>query len=295
MNLVIDGLNINYKVSGPKGRARTAIVLQGWGTELSVYDSVAAAISDRYRVVQLDLPGFGESDEPPEAWGVDDYCDFFCKFVRELKIKKAVLIGHSYGGRMIIKMAARSASAVGLPFEISKIMLIDSAGVMPKRTAVQNIKVKRYRAMRKLLTSEPIHALFPEVIDYWLGKQGSEDYKKASPIMKACLVKAVNEDLQQLMPEVKQETLLVWGEKDLDTPISDAHIMEKLMPNAALVLIEGAGHYSFLEQPALFRSIIRSYLDADKKTARKAADKKSAQKTGNKKSSSSKKSGGDKL
>ena len=260
MIMIIDGLKVNYEITGPKGRARTAVVLQGWGTELRMYDSVAQALNDRYRVVQLDLPGFGASDEPAEPWSVDDYSDFFCKFMKELKIKKAALIGHSYGGRMIIKMAVREK----LPFEISKIVLVDSAGVMPERSAAQDFKVKRYKAVKTFLTSAPIHAMFPEVIDYWLGKQGSEDYKKASPIMKACLVKAVNEDLQDIMPNVKQETLLVWGDMDLDTPISDAHIMEEKMPNAALVTIEGAGHYSFLEQPVLFRSIIRSFLEADK-------------------------------
>lgn len=279
MDIKIDELNINYKTSGPGGRAKVAVILQGWGTDMNMYDSVAAAISDKYRVVQLDLPGFGESDEPPEAWSVDDYCDFFCKFLEKIKVKKAVLIGHSYGGRMIIKMAARSADGT-LPFEISKIMLIDSAGVMPVRSAIQNLKVKRYKALRKFLTNERIHSLFPEVIDYWLSKQGSEDYKKASPVMKACLVKAVNEDLQDIMPSVKPETLLVWGTNDLDTPIEDAYAMESLMPNAALVRIEGAGHYSFLEQPVLFRSVIRSFLEADKPSRKRSSSKQSAKASG---------------
>ena len=259
MYLTIDGYKINYKMSGPEDAAHTAVVLQGWGTTADMYDSVAAAINDSYLVLQPDLPGFGLSDEPREAWSVDDYSDFFCKFLNELGIKNATLIGHSYGGRMIIKMAARSHDGT-LPFGIDKIVLIDSAGVMPKRSALQNFKVKRYKSLRRLLTSRPVHSMFPEVIDYWMSKQGSEDYKKASPIMKACLVKAVNEDLQDIMHKVDIETLLVWGTEDADTPISDANIMEDKMPGAALVSIEGAGHYSFLEQPALFRSIIRSYL-----------------------------------
>jgi len=265
MNINIDGYDINYKITTPKGRPKTAVILQGWGTDLDLYDSVAAAISDKYKVIQLDLPGFGASDEPSEAWSVDEYCDFFCKFMKELKVRKAALIGHSYGGRMIIKMAAREK----LPFDISKIVLVDSAGVMPERSAAMDFKVKRYKAMKRFLTSDLIHSLFPEVIDYWLSKQGSEDYKRASPVMKACLVKAVNEDLKDIMPDVKQETLLVWGTEDMDTPLSDAHTMEELMPNAALVEFEGAGHYSFLEQPVLFRSILRSFLEADKKPARK--------------------------
>ncbi|MBR0400673.1 MAG: alpha/beta hydrolase [Mogibacterium sp.] len=302
-NIVINGLNISYKITGPgadKGSdisngIRTAVILQGWGTSLDLYDSVAAAINDVYRVVQLDLPGFGDSDEPPEAWNVDAYADFLCVFMEKLGVRNAVLIGHSYGGRMIIKLAARAADHInaasgnatgdtaiadsdaendpadkGLPFKIDKIVLVDSAGVMPERSWQQKLKVKRFRALRKILTSAPVHALFPEVIDYWISKQGSEDYRNASPVMKKCLVMAVNEDLKHLFPYVQQETLLVWGDADTDTPISDAHIMEELMPDAGLAVIEGAGHYSFLEQPVLFRTIIRTYLGADEMSSQMA-------------------------
>jgi pimeloyl-ACP methyl ester carboxylesterase len=213
MNIKINDYEIAYKISGPEDAEKTAVILQGWGTEMGMYDSVAAAINDSYRVVQFDLPGFGASDEPREAWNVDAYADFFCDFMEALGIKKAVLLGHSYGGRVIIKLAARDS----IPFEIEKIVLVDSAGVMPERSASQKFKVKMYKIKRTFLTSKPVHSMFPEVIDYWMSKQGSEDYRNASPMMKKCLVMAVNEDLQHLMPEVKQEVLLVWGDLDMDT------------------------------------------------------------------------------
>lgn len=255
MKISIDGYDISYKISGPED-AETLVVLQGWGTEMGLYDSVAAAVSDKYRVIQFDLPGFGASDEPREPWNVDAYADFFCSFMEALGIKKAVLLGHSYGGRVIIKLAARES----IPFEIEKIVLVDSAGVMPERSASQKFKVRMYKIKRTFLTSKPVHSMFPEVIDYWMSKQGSEDYRNASPMMKKCLVMAVNEDLQHLMPSVKQEVLLVWGDLDMDTPISDAHRMEEKMPNAALVVLEGTDHFSFLYKPVEFRGILRAFL-----------------------------------
>ena len=179
MKISIDGYDISYKISGPEG-VDTLVVLQGWGTEMSLYDSVAAAVSDSYRVIQFDLPGFGNSDEPREPWNVDAYADFFCSFMEALGIKKAVLLGHSYGGRVIIKLAARES----IPFEIEKIVLVDSAGVMPERSASQKFKVRMYKIKRNFLTSKPVHSMFPEVIDYWMSKQGSEDYRNASPMMK---------------------------------------------------------------------------------------------------------------
>ncbi|MBQ9503379.1 MAG: alpha/beta hydrolase [Lachnospiraceae bacterium] len=253
MNIEVDGLNICVKISG--SGEETAVMLQGWGTDLGVYDSVAAAINEKYTFVQFDLPGFGGSDEPREAWNVDAYADFFCALMKELKIKRASLIGHSYGGRVIIKLAARES----LPFEISNIVLIDSAGILPKKSFAQRMGIKRYKLLKNILNNKVVYALFPELIDDWRSRQGSEDYRNASPMMKKCMVLAVNEDLTDCLPNIRQDTLLIWGDKDTATPISDAKLMEERIPNSGLAVLNGAGHFSFLEQPAIFRSIMRSY------------------------------------
>lgn len=253
MNLKIDGYNICYKITG--SGTETVVMLQGWGTDLSVYDLVADCINEKYRFVQFDFPGFGGSDEPREAWNVDAYADFFCKFMEALGIKKATLIGHSYGGRVIIKLAARER----IPFEIKNIVLIDSAGVMPEKTFSQKMRIKRYKIFKKLLNLKLIYSLFPELIDEWKSRQGSEDYRKASPMMRQCLVLAVNEDLTALLPKIKQETLLIWGDNDTATPISDARLMEEKIPNSGLAVIQGTGHFSFLEKPAVFKNIMKSY------------------------------------
>lgn len=252
-NLNIDGYQINYKITG--NGEKTVVILQGWGTTLEVYDSVANCINEAYRVVQFDFPGFGGSTEPREAWDVDAYADFFCQFMKELDIKEATLIGHSYGGRVIIKLANREK----LPFEITNIVLIDSAGIMAKKTPKQKRKIRRYKFLKKLFAIKFVYALFPELIDNWKSKQGSADYRNASPMMRQCMVKAVNEDLTPLLSGVKQEVLLIWGDLDTATPISDAKLMEKEMPNAGLAVLEGTGHFSFLEKPGVFRQIMRSY------------------------------------
>ncbi len=254
MYIDIDGYNINIKITGVG--EETCVMLQGWGTTLEVYDSVADALGDRYRFIQFDLPGFGGSDEPREPWNVDAYADFFCKLMEKLEVKKAVLIGHSYGGRIIIKLAARDS----IPFEISKIVLMDAAGVMPKRSAWAKFKIKKYKVLKKIAANKVIYALFPELVDDWRSRQGSADYRNASPVMRSCMVMAVNEDLTHLMPKITQDTLLIWGDIDTATPIGDAHIMEEKIENAGLAVLKGAGHYAFLEQPAVFRQIIRSFL-----------------------------------
>ena len=253
MNIVVDGYNICYKMTG-EGE-ETVVMLQGWGTDLGVYDSIAGILSEKYTFVQFDFPGFGGSDEPREPWNVDAYADFFCKFMEALRIKKAVLMGHSYGGRVIIKLASRER----LPFEIDRIVLIDSAGIVPEKSFWQKMKIKRYKLLKKVLNLKVIYALFPELIDDWRSRQGSADYRNATPMMRQCLVMAVNEDLRHLLPGIKQDTLLVWGDLDTATPLSDGKLMEKLIPGAGLAVIEGTGHYSFLEKPSVFRNIMRAY------------------------------------
>lgn len=253
MNIVVDGYNICYKMTG-EGE-ETVVMLQGWGTDLGVYDSIAGILSEKYTFVQFDFPGFGGSDEPREPWNVDAYADFFCKFMEALRIKKAVLMGHSYGGRVIIKLASRER----LPFEIDRIVLIDSAGIVPEKSFWQKMKIKRYKLLKKVLNLKVIYALFPELIDDWRSRQGSADYRNATPMMRQCLVMAVNEDLRHLLPGIKQDTLLVWGDLDTATPLSDGKLMEELIPGAGLAVIEGTGHYSFLEKPSVFRNIMRAY------------------------------------
>ena len=254
MRISIDGYKVEYKITGDG--PETLVILQGWGTNLELYDSVAAMVSDRYRVVQLDLPGFGASDEPREPWSVDDFGDFFLKFLKELSIDRTSLLGHSYGGRVIIKLAARE----DLPLQIEKIVLVDSAGIMPKRSNDQKFRVWKYKFLKKLAALRISQALCPELIEDWRSRQGSEDYRNATPVMRACLVIAVNEDLQEQLKRIRQDTLLIWGDKDTATPISDAKRMDELIPESGLAVIPGTGHYCFLEQPETFRLILRAYL-----------------------------------
>ena len=85
------------------------------------------------------------------------------------------------------------------------------------------------------------------------------EFKKYSPMMRQCMVMAVNEDLTELLPKIGQDTLLIWGDKDTATPLSDGKLMEERIPNCGLCILEGCGHFSFLEKPVQFKSIMRSY------------------------------------
>ena len=98
------------------------------------------------------------------------------------------------------------------------------------------------------------------MIDKIKNSFGSEDYRNASPIMKKNLVQLINEDVKQYLQKINVPTLLIWGENDTATPISDGETMEKLIPDAGLIKVENCSHYVFLERPAYVNKIISVFL-----------------------------------
>ncbi len=255
MTKTVKGLNINYTCCG---EGDLVLLLHGWGSNITLFQNMIEILERKYKVIAMDMPGFGESEEPKEPWCVDDYVDFVLEFLKDYDFEKLTVLGHSFGGRVIIKMCSRE-----LPFEIEKVILVDSAGVKPKKTAKQKAKQNIYKATKSIYSSAVVQKLFPEALENLRQKNGSADYNAASPIMRQTLVKVVNEDLTELMPNVTAPTLLVWGTLDDATPLSDAKIMESLMPQAGLVTFEGAGHYSFLERSVQFGRVLASFMNIE--------------------------------
>ena len=257
MEITVDGKNIRYKVTG--NGEKTAVILQGWGTDMKLYDSIAADISDEYRVIQFNLPGFSDSDEPSEAWGIEEFAAWFVHFMQALDIRKATLIGHSFGGRIMIWLGSMSKDELST-FDIEKLVLVDAAGIQREKTPKQKRSIRRYHFKRALFHFGPIYWFFKDAVDIWQGQQGSADYRNSSPMMKKCMVKAVNDDLTYRLPDIPYKTCLIWGDQDTATPLADGQDMERLMPDAKLHVLEGTDHFSFLRKPGEFKEILRSFL-----------------------------------
>ncbi|MDR1943855.1 MAG: alpha/beta hydrolase [Synergistaceae bacterium] len=253
-------MKINYC---DEGSGEAVLFLHGWGSDFSVFRNFIDGLSGYCRAVALDLPGFGGSDEPPRGWSVDDYADFVVDFLTELGVSGVISIGHSFGGRITIKLAARRDERLS----VSKAVLIDSAGVLPRRSLRQRAKAKLYKAGKLLLSANAVQKKFPRLIESWRERNGSSDYRNASPRMRECLVKIVGEDLAPCLPDMRCPTLLVWGENDTETPLRDARTMEKLIPDAGLVVLENAGHFSFLDQSYTFGRVLDSFLNIERRPA----------------------------
>lgn len=257
MNLTLDGLNINYDYRGEQNGGDTLVVLlHGWGSNIKLFDNLLNVVSQKYPVVALDMPGFGQSQEMNEPWDVGMYTDFVVKFIDGFGFKKIILLGHSFGGRVIIKMLTQRE----IPFEVPKIIMVDSAGIKPKKTLKQKIRQRVYKIGKWFYNLSLVKKISPDGLNKWRKKFGSADYNDASEIMKTTLVKVVNEDLTDYISQIKAEALLVWGENDTATPLSDGQLMEKLIKGSGLVTLKNAGHYSFLEQQFTFNKVIKSFL-----------------------------------
>ncbi len=210
-------------------------------------------LATAYRTYSFDFPGFGASGEPSEVWGVEEYTRMVEAFVKENGIERPALMGHSFGGRVSIVFASRN--------DVSRVVLVDAAGIKPKRPLRYYWKVYTFKTMKWLCNTFLSKAKALAIIEKRRKGAGSSDYSNASPMMRAILSKVVNEDLKHLMPKIKAPVLLFWGNMDTATPLSDAKTMEKLIPDAGLVVAHGTGHFSFLESPGLFTAVIKNFFN----------------------------------
>ncbi|MBQ9443987.1 MAG: alpha/beta hydrolase [Lachnospiraceae bacterium] len=225
------------------------LVLAGWMAKASLYRIIGDTLAPKYRVIIPDMPGFGgDTPEPDKPWDLNDFVDYTVSLIKALDIRSLVLIGHSFGGRIIIKMMNKDS----LPFDTKRIILIDAAGIRHPLSP----KDLRRQKMFKLAK----HFMSEKMVEHYKETHGSADYRAASPVMRECMVRAINEDLTPVLSGVTPETLLIWGTEDTATPLSDGEKMEQSMPDAGLAKIPGAGHFCFADEPAIFRNILTSYM-----------------------------------
>ena len=248
-NIKINGLNFHYTV---EGSGSPVILMHGWGCNLTTLASVEKVAVENHTVYNVDFPGFGQSQEPSEVWGVEKYTQLIEELVKVENIENPILLGHSFGGRVGILYSSRN--------QVKKLILVDAAGVKPRRSLKYYLKVYSFKISKRLMLLIYGKEGAQKRIEAARAKRGSSDYNNATPMMRAILSKVVNEDLKYCMPQIKAPTLLIWGENDTATPLRDAQTMEKLIPDAGLVSFPGCGHYSFLDNPIQFAAVLRSFL-----------------------------------
>ena len=247
----IDGLNINYTDTGT---GTPVLLLHGWGSSCEVYKGVISTLSSRCRLVAPDFPGCGGSDTMNEPWDLDRYCDFVLKFMKAVNLENPIMMGHSHGGRVTLYMTAKG---MVIP---EKIVLLDAAGLIPKKSLKQKCRAKSFKVIKAILTLPIIEKFSGDLLDKARRHYGSADYNAAPEVLRKTLVSLVNTDIREHLPNIKCPSLLIWGENDTATPLADAKIIESLIPDSGLCVIKGTGHFSFCEKPYEANAIINSFI-----------------------------------
>lgn len=240
MNKHIKNVDINYI---EYGKGKDVVLLHGWGQNIEMMKPIGDKLKN-YHIVIIDLPGYGESSEPDSVWTIYDYVDCIHQLLKELKIKKPILMGHSFGGKISLEYASQ--------YDVEKLVLFGS----PYRPAIKKmpLKTKILKAAKKVPGLNKLEGFAKKHI-------GSTDYKSASEMMRKILVETVNLDITEDVKKIKASTLIIWGTLDDAVPIEDAYDLEKLIPDAGLVVYEGCTHYAYLERLNQVSKVIKVFLE----------------------------------
>ncbi len=253
MNVVTRGLLTQYLDEGSQNKP-VVLMLHGWGVDAHSFDGLAANLSPNYRVLRLDLPGFGGTQLPAKAWYVRDYAEFVDHFLKKLEITdvKAV-IGHSFGGRIVLKGLADGI------FDAHRAVLLDSAGIThPKTWRSKSIGLAA-KIGKRVVVLPGISRFAPGLRSRLYRAAGSSDYLESGPLRQT-FINLINEDLSGAAARITIPTLLVWGADDLDTPPADGRILANLIPISTFSLIAAAGHFVHNDAPDRVSALITQFL-----------------------------------
>ena len=244
----INGIHIRERIIGD---GTPVLMVHGWGADIDLLQPLALRLSRQgFRCFLPDLPGFGGSAEPASAFSIFDYAAFCLEYLDHHSLASVHYFGHSLGGRIGLILGADHAD------RIDKMTLSNSAGIRVHPAMAKQIRLKLYQNIRDGLATLGAKAISDRLRHAYNQHFGSVDFLNASPIMRKTLINVVNQDLLDYAGRVAVPTILIWGDKDQDTPLWMGRKLERAIPDAALIVHESAGHYAYLDYPDKTASIM---------------------------------------
>jgi pimeloyl-ACP methyl ester carboxylesterase len=206
---------------------RHMVFLHGWGGSRESLRGIGTLFQNDYLVHLIDLPGFGDAPVPPADWGTPNYTDLVQQYVTERLPGPIVLVGHSFGGRVSLRLAARH-----LP-QLTALVVMAAPGLPVRGLSRVRIRRTAIRALRTVLrTLEPLTGSRP--LEWHTRTFGSKDYLAAGAL-RPIFVRTVNEDLTESARAVSCPVLLLWGLDDTEAPPWLASRYQELMDGRATV------------------------------------------------------------
>lgn len=255
MFITVQNLKTYYEISG---KGKVIVLLHGWGGNHDSFYPIFQELKNDYEVVSLDFPGFGESELANSVWGINEYTEHLRSFLENMKIEKVNLVGHSFGGTIA------ASFSILYPELVENLVLVSAKLLKPKRElkkVLYQIGAKTGKLATTFLNKETQNILRKKLYDYI----GEYDYFEAEGILQKNFVQVINTDLKEDLKKIKSRTLIVWGEKDDVTPISDARIIKQEIRNSELIIFPNSAHFSYLDEVEKFCALIRKQITKDDK------------------------------
>ena len=244
-------INLYYEKFG--SNKKSILILPGWGENRKTFYPIINEFQENFSIYIMDYPGFGNTSLPKEEWHIKDYADIIKSFLWDNHIYNPIIIAHSFGGRITAYLVGK------YQIKVNKIILIDVAGIKRRKKLTLFFKEKIYKLLKKA------SYLFPrikqeEIRQKLLFHFASKDYTNIPQCMRKTFQNIIKEDLRKYYKKITVETLIIWGEKDTETPLKDGRYLNQKIKNAALIIYKNAGHFSYLNNSYLTIEIIRRFL-----------------------------------
>lgn len=236
----IRNIDVNYIQYGSEN-GKNIVLLHGWGQNIEMMKPLGDNLQE-YHITIIDFPGFGQSSEPSSSLTIYDYVEILEELLNSLKIRKPILMGHSFGGRVAILYAARNST--------EKLILFGAPCVRHERKSLKESILKTAKKMPGM----------GKIAEYAKKYMGSTDYRNASPVMRETLVNVINEDLSKYAKKIQCPTLLIWGTNDTEAPLEEAKELEAILVDGGLVELPGLSHYAYLEALPQVINILHNFL-----------------------------------
>ena len=248
--ILINNLEANFKIAG---QGPAVLVLHGWGASSDSWIKFQKALKDK-KVVIPDLPGFGKSKTPLTPWSVDDYVSWLENFINLENIRDFVLLGHSFGGRVSIRFAAKH------PEKINSLILCSSAGIKTKPDLKTKIIHYGAKIGNAFFTPKFLARFKDRGKNIFYSFLRHKDYIKANETMKKTIKKILDQDLLPDLSKIKTKTLIIWGDNDRMVPVKLASVFNEKIENSKLIILPGIGHSPNLETPDKLANIVSDFI-----------------------------------
>ena len=220
------------------GSGRPLVMLHGWAHSIQNLRPAGELLAWEREVHLLDLPGHGKTPPPPSVWGTEEYARAVLRYLDERQLADVDLLGHSFGGRVSIRLAS------AFPDRVRSLILLNSHGVRYPLPFKRRVRAQGLTALRRVLRTVDAMCGTDLYVTKYIPRFASRDYKSAGP-MRETFVRLVNEDLTSELGKICAQTMLLWGERDTETPLAIARILAENIHGSKLVVLPGRGHEPF--------------------------------------------------